>query len=747
MDGKLVDILGEALSPDSLGIRKAQELARFLKGGTYPFATLRSASRKVDGTEGVVVDLSVEVGQEPMHDIRSVEPVAILFAASDEYGPEVLSLRTDFPQVPHRQLRDEEFPKGLCLYDEPYATVRLTWTPARFLERIRNWFRDTACGTLHRDDQPLEPILLAGGRYLVIPADLFARGTDEAPDKLWVLPRASSPEGEYFIARRLDQVTMQEQRSALAYLATTFECLPQPHGLIRKTPRNVLDVHNLTMPAGLDLLARLRDRMLNWNRGDAPLGARLVMIIFFPKSRTAAQAPEVSDIWAFMTVETVREIGAKLGFWQALPNGHVAALIGGDPDSAKAASIDVCVMHPAFALNRYRAALVNGYAPSTACITVIGVGALGSQVVTKLIRGGFGSWTLIDNDYLLPHNVARHELSQGAVGFPKAEMMQVLGNNITDDRPVTAAIVADLLAPRERKEQVEAALRSADLILDFSASVPVARHLATITLGPRRVSAFLNPDATDLVILAEDSQRRIPLDCLEMQYYRHLCHHSELAGHLVDRPTGRIRYAQTCRDLTSDIPEDLVAIHSAIAAKALREVSGDPNAAILIWRAAPDRSVTSFRSSPASFYESVHNDWRLRSDCNLLSRLASLRAERLKNETGGVLVGAFDLERRIVYVADVIPSPPDSSEQPVLYIRGCEGLAAHLQDIERKTDGMLQYVGEWHSHPDGISTNPSEDDRKVFGWLAEQMQTECLPPVMAIVGEGANIRWFVDGIA
>lgn len=82
----------------------------------------------------------------------------------------------------------------------------------------------------------------------------------------------------------------------------------------------------------------------------------------------------------------------------------------------------------------------------------------------------------------------------------------------------------------------------------------------------------------------------------------------------------------------------------------------------------------------------------------------------------------------------------------MLYIRGCSGLTERLEEIDRVTAGMLQYVGEWHSHPDGCSTNPSGDDRKVFRWLGEHMHIDGLPPVMAIVGQGGNIRWFVEGI-
>jgi hypothetical protein len=67
--------------------------------------------------------------------------------------------------------------------------------------------------------------------------------------------------------------------------------------------------------------------------------------------------------------------------------------------------------------------------------------------------------------------------------------------------------------------------------------------------------------------------------------------------------------------------------------------------------------------------------------------------------------------------------------------------------MQELTLGMLQYVGEWHSHPDGCSTNPSNDDLKVFSWLTEHMIGDGLPAVMAIVGEAGDISWFVGSMA
>jgi hypothetical protein len=59
---------------------------------------------------------------------------------------------------------------------------------------------------------------------------------------------------------------------------------------------------------------------------------------------------------------------------------------------------------------------------------------------------------------------------------------------------------------------------------------------------------------------------------------------------------------------------------------------------------------------------------------------------------------------------------------------------------------MLQYVGEWHSHPNDYGTAPSGDDRNVFEWITERTTEDGYQPVMAIVGE-LEARWFVESIS
>ena len=94
-------------------------------------------------------------------------------------------------------------------------------------------------------------------------------------------------------------------------------------------------------------------------------------------------------------------------------------------------------------------------------------------------------------------------------------------------------------------------------------------------------------------------------------------------------------------------------------------------------------------------------------------------------------------------MVDVLAAPPDSEETEQTFVRGADGLEQALKEIASKTANVVQYVGEWHSHPDGFAANPSVDDLTLFGWLDQRAAEMGLAPVMAIVAQD-QVRWICD---
>ena len=314
-----------------------------------------------------------------------------------------------------------------------------------------------------------------------------------------------------------------------------------------------------------------------------------------------------------------------------------------------------------------------------------------------------------------------------------------MSNRIIDEGQIARGIVADVLRPGENSPLVQAALSEAAVILDMSASIPVARYLCRdIDAHGRRISLFLNPSGTALTLLAEDRARQIPLDVLEMQLYREIADNPELSGLL--ESTGTLRTGQSCRDLSTQIPQDLVALLAAIGSRAVRRALDSELAQITTWCVEPNtHAVGAIQSKPARPTKRRLGKWTVYMDSQLQEKLADLRRERLPNETGGVLIGASDMQRGIIYVFGAIASPEDSEETPTSYVRGSKELEQRVSEISKATADMLGYIGEWHSHPDGVSVRPSAKDRALLAWIKNNMQMDGIPGVMAIVGHDERI--------
>lgn len=750
MEGDCLPAPGDPASPAGLTVAKGREMVRLLTAGTHPYARFIEA-RSSAAAETVVLEVDVEVPQHRVHDIRRTERLAAVFGREDKFRPEVLALRPDFPLTPHLNLCLSERPRSLCLYDRPYEELKLEWTAMAFVERIRAWLALTAKGLLHEEDQPLEPLLLDSAADLILPADLFDPEEAEGAHLLQVRVVAVSPRRATYIAEHWSRST-GDRAEEPRFIATAVACPPQRHGIIRKVPANLSELHDFTSSAGTDLLGTLRERLKGWLQSGEEFqrmqDKHLVIIARLPKTRVEGGPVETTEIRAFVAAShTVSEVGEAIGIW-GITDGTPGLLL--KPDNTKqGAEVSLEMLNPRPTLSRSLAAHLNGLDEvARTSITAVGVGALGSQVFMNLARAAFGQWTIIDDDILLPHNLARHALDGSTVGSPKADTVAQVANCTIYGEDIARAIVADVLRPGDQAETVYAALREAQVILDMSTSIAVARHLARdIESTARRVSLFLNPSGTGLTLLAEDSQRQVPLDMLEMQFYRELTANPALAG-FIERSHDRIRAGQSCRDITARIPQDLVALQAAIGSRALHRAIQSDGATLSVWRIDEENStVNTVHVAPSEISTERVGEWMLHTDATLLDKLAALRSRKLPNETGGVLLGAFDLQRKIVYVIDTIPSPPDSEEWPTVYIRGCQGLTRGVQGIEEATDGMLQYVGEWHSHPDGCDASPSPDDLTVLDWLTELMDTAGRPGLLTIAAQGGQVHFLLGGFA
>lgn len=737
LDAIFLPAPGDVVDVSTFVIPRAHELAQVLARG-LPYVTLLDCRREGE-VEVVVIELEIEIGQRVAADIRRFERVAIKFSNDEESLPETVALRADFPLVPHLNLRSKEFPRSLCLYEGPAAELLLGWTPRKYIERIRDWLARTAKQSLHGDDQPLEPLLLGSLWPLVIPPDLFTG--DLTQSALFVTVMEGADGSPVLIAEREKKEDRPVRPDGkLRCVAISLLGEPQTHGIIRSQPETLLELHEFLVPAKIDLISQLRNQLKVWHEEKSAIASRLIIIVGLPKARRDGGVAESMDFWAFLTVALVREIGQELGVWSI--RGDFLALNIGVDDTKRGDNVDITLLNPQAAFSRDRAAILNGYSDAIASkIVGLGMGALGSQVFMNLVRGGFGEWTIVDNDHLLPHNLARHFLGGWAVGWPKVETLAHHANGTIEGKEIVAPIVADVLKS-PGLEPLTKSLTEADLIFDFSASVPVARHIArSIAAGGRRVSLFLNPAGTDLVLLSEDANRSTTLDCLEMQYYRLLSTEDELRGHLGD--AAPFRYGPSCRDVSSRMPQDIVALHAAIGSKAIRAAVDDDGPQIRVWRADPsDLTVMKFPYEPAPMIEVRNEGWTLCTDESVVAKAVRLRAEKLPKETGGILIGSFDMKRKIVYVADAEASPRNSREEPTLYIRGAEGMSTRLAKIETSTAGNLEYVGEWHSHPAGHDCMPSALDLRLFGWLIDLMSIDGKPALMLIAGE-PNPAWFL----
>lgn len=689
---------------------------------------LRCADLGMSRTEYIVIDAgdgSVDAGNPG--GIRRQERLAI--GINPQYRVPILvhALRKDFPPLSHQHPRAPGHPRTLCLYDHDWSAVQISWTPERFIARMFWWLRKSAQLKLHRDDQPLEQLFYMSPFQLILPSN-FA-DYSAATGKTLAFGRV----GDTAILRA---VPSTPEAPSKAMRVVSIEVSPVDSKTVVELPETLGALQDQLERWSSDLSKPLYDSVFEAIAdGVSPSdgnGEGILILLWVPRTRQGSE--ERMDVMGFMMTSSLHDLAEAfemLGPREEKGLRRRVVLMDGHRGTAWK-SLPLVPIEVRAALTAVQARDLSAVEAESAQFAGVlaGVGALGSALAELWVRQGWGQWTFIDPDRVMPHNLSRHVASDCDIGRTKADVMRDIASWIYPNETPPAAIAKSILS---QDEDVLNALSQAQLSVDVTTTLQAPRELARSDDAPRTASLFLTPSGLSSVMILEDEARLQRVDGLEGQYYRSILDNDwgseHLANHHGDRWVGG-----GCRDISMRIPNESIHMHAGILSRQLRQSVNKPDARLCVWTYDEQTgAISSHEISLSSVQTTSSNGWIIKFDSALIEKLKQARLAALPNETGGSIVGVTDLKARTIVVVDVLPTPSDSKSSPSHFIRGEEGQQEALKEVHRRTAQVVDYLGEWHSHPNGVPARPSEDDEVLLNTIQRKMSVEGLPALMVIV--------------
>lgn len=724
----------------------ARSVVRYLgESPDYPYATLIGVSRD-DTCDFLDIELEIELEQRRKVPIQPKEPVRLVFMSSnDAWPPRVFSRRKDFPVgMVHTNLDREADGLALCIWEEAWSDLATNLTGQVLIERIRTWFSLMAAGTAHADDQFLEPLIFSSPHTLIIPS-----GETQGS---WYTSLALEHNG--LITLGMSTAKPEKEVSNHKFAIYTPQLPGQLHRGLAKTPFDLDALQRLCLGFGFDLVEDLVEWLLSPEQLSGACNRTPVLIITVPKRRSEEGPDEQPEVWCYTLGQSLAELGERLNVTITDPKtGQTVVNILKNLSSADLPSIRMDPWRVVQRLDRATARHFAGTPHKTDTpLLAIGAGAIGSNVTMMATRSGIGPWVVVDEDITLPHNTVRQVQRNDSVGFLKASVLKFELDHVFEEGGNTA-ISANVLVPGEQADALDSAVRDSEIAVDFSASPAVLGWLSDQPVR-RGASAFFGPDGSDLVVLAENKTRAVRVDEIEAQYFWSVATERQLNGHLSAARMDKIRYANACQDLSRPLPPWQLQTLCGLAAGQVAQLIESDDACFKVWRLEPETGAVQAVVIPV---QQVHRyqvgSMRISITHDVVSTMRELRRKAGRNETGGVLVGTFDLVRNVAHVVAALPAPPDSKQAPTYFIRGKKDLKPRIEALAAGSAGRLHYIGEWHSHPGAVPARPSDDDEGVFAHLDTHLGSVGSPYIMAICGErdswiraGWTERGVVEGV-
>jgi hypothetical protein len=705
--------------------------------------------RLLDGDKTIadvlVVDCTNDaIGHKNAPGIKWRERLALFFHVDPDSEPEVLALREDFPgDLAHLGYASEGVPPRLCLHQQKWEAVARTWTPQKFLADILWWLTGTAKGTLHPPTQHVEQVYYEPAQKIILPPQ-FEKNLKDNNTSLALYAADPEEDNPIFLRGFFVPSAPTRDHRITAY-TIALELSPVVHGQVERPPFTLGELDAQLVKRGSSLAKALYQVLRSRLQGRliAPRAEKCLLVLSIPIRRSPEENAEDIERRAYFISANRCEVGSSLGVLAKVPDSRdyvVDIAVGAEPAVQDHGwrDLKIITLGVRNALTSDFSQLASGAEESSASFSGVlaGVGALGSALAEIWSRECWGNWTYVDHDRIEPHNLVRHLALDAFLGFAKAKAVKALTEAAHPSEEYSSRAIVDRAASRTNPALLEA-YHGAAFWVDVTTTLDVPRSISAYSDMPRGCSAFVTPSGNDSVLLFEPAGQSIRLDGLEAQYYRAIINREWGQTHLVGH-RGQLAIGAGCRDMSFVMSVGQIRLHASILARQIRALKELPEAQIRIWMYDAETGTVKVDAVKVDRQlAEVCRKWKVYWDAGVRAKLQTLREAKLPLETGGIILGYVDYVSHGIYVVDVLAAPTDSIEREHEFIRGVEGLAEARNTTSEKTAGIVDYIGEWHSHPRHCSPKPSHHDRLQQTELANELGETGQPLLTMIVGDSA----------
>lgn len=380
---------------------------------------------------------------------------------------------------------------------------------------------------------------------------------------------------------------------------------------------------------------------------------------------------------------------------------------------------------------------------------LIGCGAVGSKLIMHFAKSGISNYEIIDEDKLSPHNLIRHALLSNSTGKYKAEAIkEEIQNIFYSDKASLKVESSNIKGEQFLQSLTQTKAKKISKVIDTTASNSFQLFLSDYDFNSN-TTCMRCEIAYDgkLGILKIEGKKRTPrLDDLNIHLIDLAIDKHYISSWLIDfenkRKSGHFEFEEinvgvSCNSNTLKLSDDLISLHTSAFSIGIKQEKNNSEGIIQL-------SFLSESSMNPFFIEKIcvgevldlkfRNDsnWRVRIPKFVQNYLLKELEKNKPNETGGLLIGKVDVLRKIIYITRFTKAPSDSVKKPYYFIRGTKNVPEEIESIRKKTGGLLDYVGEWHTHPTG-GNKPSETDIDAVNELRAILDKIPYPTFISIV--------------